>query len=461
MTAQATTLARPPAPNACNGSMVEHYVAEHAAVAASFAGSGVPWVDRVRTEALNTFAELGFPGPRDEAWKYTRITPIEKRAFRGQGEMCIGLDEDDIARFLFPDLVCHRLVFVNGRYTPQLSKPGKLPGGVRLMSLAGALQEIPEALEPHLTHHADSKASGFAALNAAFIADGAYVYLPRGAVLEAPIHLVFMATAQDDPLVAHPRNLLVADEGSEGQVLESYVSLGAGSYLTNAVTEVVLGPDSSIEHYKLQEESTKAFHVSTLQARQARDSRFRSHSVSFGAQLARNDINAVLDAEGAECTLNGLFMADGRQHVDFHTTVDHAQPRGTSQEYFKGILDGRSRGVFNGRVHVHQGAQKTDATQSNKNLLLSRDAEVDTKPELEIYADDVKCSHGATVGQLDPDMLFYLRARGIDGATARGLLTYGFAQDIIDRMPIPQVRERLVRVLVTRVPDAEHVKEMV
>ncbi len=253
---------------------------------------------------------------------------------------------------------------------------------------------------------------------------------------------------------------MVADENSQAHVIESYVSLGGGSYFSNAVTEVVLGQNASIEHYKLQEESTNAFHVATLQTHQGRDSRFVSHSVSFGGQLTRNDIRAVLSAEGTDCTLNGLFMVDGRQHVDFHTTVEHSQPHGTSQEYYKGILDGRSRGVFNGRVHVHPGAQKTDATQSNKNLLLSRNAEVDTKPELEIYADDVKCSHGATVGQLDPDALFYLRARGIDEGSARGLLTYGFAQDIIDRMPIQHVRERLEQALVARVPDSDHVKEI-
>ena len=461
MTAPASPVARTSALKADAGSMVEYYLAEHAAAAPGLPGNGVPWMEKLRRDALDAFAELGFPGPREEAWKYTRVAPIEKRAFRRQGELCIGFDEDDIGRFFIPNLTCHRLVFVNGRYSPQLSKPGRAPAGVRMMSLAQALKEAPDALEPHLARHADLKASGFAALNTAFVADGAYVHLSRGAQLEAPLHLLFIAVPQDEPVVAHPRNLVVAEEGSQAQIMESYVSLGTGGYLTNAVTELVLGPNAGMEHYRVQEESDKAFHIATLQAHQARDSRLQSHSVSFGGQIARNDINAVLDAEGSECTLNGLFMVDGRQHVDFHTTVDHAKPHGTSQEYFKGILDGRSRGVFNGRVHVYPGAQKTDATQSNKNLLLSRDAEVDTKPELEIYADDVKCSHGATVGQLDPDMLFYLRARGIDGVTARGLLTYGFARDIIDRMPIAQVRDRLAHILVSRVPDAEHVKEMV
>jgi Fe-S cluster assembly protein SufD len=248
---------------------------------------------------------------------------------------------------------------------------------------------------------------------------------------------------------------------AQAKVIESYGAAGAAAGFTNAVTTVGLADGASLEHYKLQEESEKAFHVARLDVRQARDSRFTSHSVSLGGELTRNDIGAALEAEGAECTLNGLYMVDGRQHVDFHTSVEHTQPRGTSREFYKGILGGRARGVFNGRIHVHPGAQKTDSQQSNQNLLLSRDAEVDTKPELEIYADDVKCSHGATVGQLDPDMLFYLRSRGIDPDAARGLLTYGFAQDVIERMSLDAVRGRLERLIVTRVPDADHVRAMV
>jgi len=461
MTTQVAPMAVAPSPTDRAGTLVDHYLAEHKGIAADLPGRGVAWLERARESARDKFAELGFPGPRDEAWKYTRVTPIEKRAFKPMGALCIGFDEDDIERFLFGDLRCHRLVFVNGKYTPQLSRPGKLAEGIQVTSLAKALNDSPEALEPYLTRHADPGASGFAALNAAFMGDGAYIHLPRGAVVEDPIHLLFIATAQEETLFSHPRNLVVAGENSQATVIESYVSLGDSDYLTNAVSEVVLGQNATVAHYKLQQESVKAFHVATLQVHQERDSRFTSHSVSFGGQLTRNDINAVLDAEGAECALNGLFMADGRQHVDFHTTVEHAKPHGTSQEYYKGILDGRSRGVFNGRVHVHPHAQKTDAEQSNKNLLLSRHAEVDTKPELEIYADDVKCSHGATVGQLDPDMLFYLRARGLDEAAARGLLTYGFAQDIIDRMPIEQVRDRLEEILVTRVPDADRVRNIV
>ena len=254
---------------------------------------------------------------------------------------------------------------------------------------------------------------------------------------------------------------MVAEAGSQTTVIESYVSIFDGCYFTNALTEIALMEDAQVDHFKVQEESTKAFHIATLQVHQDRDSRFASHSISFGGQLARNDINIVLDAEGARCTLNGLFMVSGRQHVDFHTRVDHAKANGSSEEVYKGILDGRSRGVFNGRVKVHPDAQKTDAQQSNKNILLSRDAEIDTKPELEIYADDVKCAHGATVGQLDEQTLFYLRSRGIGEDQARGLLTYGFAREILDRVDLAPLRDKLTEELLHRMPNAEQIREMV
>ncbi len=458
MTAPAGTLVAVAAGGA-EGS-VEHYLAEYRALARELPGGSLPWLAGLRQAAIDRFAELGFPGPRDEHWKYTRVAPIQKRAFRTPGKLCIGLDEDDIGEFLFPGLLGPRLVFVNGRYTPQLSRLGGPQEGVWIASLAKALAEAPEMLEPYLARHADAGAHGFTALNTAFLADGALVHLAPGAVSEEPIHLLYLSTAREGDTVAHPRNLIVAGPNSRAQIIESYASLGEAGYFSNAVTEVVMGENAGLEYYRVQQESHKAFHIATLQVHQSRNSRFTAHAASFGAQLARTDINVLLAAEGAECTLNGLYMIGGRQHVDFHTTVDHAKPHGTSREYFKGILDGHARGVFNGRVHVHPDAQKTDSAQSNNNLLLSRNAEVDSKPELEIYADDVKCSHGATVGQLDEDMLFYLRARGIDAAAARGLLTYGFAQDVIDRMSLAPVRGRLEDVLVSRVPDAEHVKEM-
>jgi Fe-S cluster assembly protein SufD len=457
MSAQASAVAAGLAGSGEADAAVAHFLAEYRAVAPSLPGAGTDWVRARRQTAIARFEALGFPGARDEHWKYTRVAPITRRGFKLAARTCVGLDEDDLAPYLLTGLDCHRLVFVNGWYAPHLSRVGRLPDGLTLASLAQVLDESPERVRPWLA--AEGFRSGFDALNAGFLADGAWVELAPGCVAEDPIHLLYLSTGQAEPTVAHVRNLVVGSATSQARIVESYVGLG-GEHFTNAVTTIALDQGAVLEHYKLQEEAETAHHIARLDARQGRDSRFVSHSVSLGGALSRNDIAAWLDAEGAECTLNGLYMVSGRQHVDFHTSVDHARPHGTSREYYKGILGGRSRGVFNGRVHVHPGAQRTDSQQANQNLLLSRDAEVDTKPELEIYADDVKCSHGATVGQLDPDMLFYLRARGIDEAAARGLLTYGFAQDVIERMTLPAVRQRLERLLVTRVPEADQVQAM-
>ncbi|MCP4043964.1 MAG: Fe-S cluster assembly protein SufD [Gammaproteobacteria bacterium] len=456
MSSQAAAVALHP-----DDTAVGHYLNEFETVANRLPGNAAPWLRELRRHALDHFAGAGFPSPRDEQWKYTRLSAIEKRAFRPTAETTANLDPERIEKFLFPNLECRRLVFVDGRYQPHLSTPVKTGEELTAGSLASALEEQPDTLKPHLARVASPETNGFSALNAAFMTDGAIIQLPAKMVVEEPIHLLFIATDNHQEPLFHPRNLIVARDGSQAKIIESYVSIGEASHLTNATTEVVLGENSVLEHYKLQQENQKAFHIAALQVHQERDSRFVSHSISFGGLLARNDINVWLNAEGAECTLNGLYMVDGRQHVDFHTTIEHTKPHGTSHEFYKGILNGRSRGVFNGRVHVHPDAQKTDSTQSNKNILLSRNAEVNAKPELEIYADDVKCSHGATVGQLDEEMLFYLRSRGIGADAARGLLTYGFAQDIVNRMSIPQVRDYLEESLVTRVPDAEHVKEMV
>lgn len=458
MMAAAKDLTTDPARSPVDDSAIGHFVREHRARAAGLPGASHPWVSALRQAAIDRFQELGFPGPRNEHWKYTRVSGITRRGYRLAAAAADRAGEAELAPFLLDGLECHRLVFVNGWYAPHLSRVGKLPEGVVLGSLAQVLGESPGLVQPWLTpgeYH-----SGFEALNAAFVSDGAWLYLPRGAVLEKPVHLVYLSKPRDDPSISHPRTLIVAGATSQAQVVESYVSAGE-SHLSNAVTTVVLDEGAVLEHYKLQEESVRAVHIGRLDVREGRGSRFTSHAVSLGAELSRNDIVTVLEAEGAECALNGLYMVDGRQHVDFHTSVEHREARGTSREYYKGILGGRSRGVFNGRVHVHPGAQRTDSEQANRNLLLSRDAEVDTKPELEIYADDVKCSHGATVGQLDPDMLFYLRARGIDEDAARGLLTYGFAQDVIERMGVAAVRSRLERMILSRVPDAEQVRAMV
>lgn len=361
-----------------------------------------------------------------------------------------GASPEALAPFLFPGLDAHRLVFVNGHYAAELSDPGPLPEGVELAGLAEVLAGMTKQARAALPGLA--LRSGFDVLRQTFPEDGVWFEVGAGVVLERPVHLVYLGGGAGERAVANLRTLISLGPHAQARVIESFGSIGSGAGLTSAMTAVVLAEGASLEHFQLQEEAVTTHHVARLEVRQGRDSRYTSHSVSLGGGITRSDIAATLEGEGAECTLNGLYMVAGRQQVDFHTTVDHAAPRGTSRELFKGILGGRARGAFNGRILVQPGAQKTDSQQSNQNLLLSREAEVDTKPELEIYADDVKCSHGATVGQLDADMLFYLRSRGIDEGTAQGFLTRGFAQDLIDRMSIDAVRKRLEGLIVTHVP---------
>jgi Fe-S cluster assembly protein SufD len=438
---------------------VDHYLSQFSALHAELPGHGVEWLDRSRKGALDAFASTGFPTPRHEDWKYTRVTPIEKRSFKLFERNGIDLRREDVERFHLGDLTCEQLVFVNGRYVDALSRRNVSESGMRITTLESAMNASSQLLETHLGQLAECAGQPFSALNTAFMTDGAVIHVKSRNNERQPIHLLFLATSED--VVAHPRILVVAEAGTRATLVESYASLTGGCYFTNALTEIALMEKAQVDHYKVQDESDKAFHVATLEVRQDRDSRFASHSISFGGQLVRNDINVLLDAEGAACTLNGLFMVGGRQHVDYHTRIDHAKAHGTSVETYKGILDGRSRGVFNGRVKVHPNAQKTDAHQSNNNLLLSRDAEVDTKPELEIYADDVKCSHGATVGQLDEQALYYLRSRGIGEDQARGLLTFGFAREILDRVDLAPLRDKLIDELLERMPNAEQIREVV
>jgi Fe-S cluster assembly protein SufD len=441
-------------------SSIDHYLSEFAEIEGRLPGNSLPWLRASRASALDQFRTGGFPTPRNEDWKYTRVTPIEKRAFRPAAETCVGLLPEDLEAF-FLNLDCHRLVFINGRYAPQLSQRSRLPRGITVTSLTQALNEQPARLEPHLAHYADPSVQGFSALNTAFMEDGACIILDQNTDAERPIHLLFVATAQSEEWVAQPRILVVAEDNSQAGIIESYESLGQSVYFNNTLTEVVLGSNARLDHYKVQRESNTAFHVSTLEVRQARNSRFQSHSISLGGALTRNDINVALQAEGAECTLNGLYMVAGRQHVDYHTRVDHTKPHCTSRELYKGVLNGRARGVFNGRVYVHPDAQKTDAQQSNSNLLLSKDAEIDTKPQLEIYADDVKCAHGATVGQLDETMIYYLRSRGIALDAARTLLTYGFVREILDQIPLAGLRASLAGSLLDRLPNAEYIRDLI
>ncbi|MEP6965661.1 MAG: Fe-S cluster assembly protein SufD, partial [Polaromonas sp.] len=321
-----------------------------------------------------------------------------------------------------------------------------------LTSLAQALDATPEALEPWLT--SEETPGAFDALNSAFMADGAYLHLKRGTVLLAPVHLLFISTGSGS--ASHLRNVIVAEAGAQASVVEHYAGADGAVYFTNAVTRIFAADNASIEHHKLQQEAAGAFHVAGIHALQQRDSRLASHSFTLGAALSRNDITTVFGASGCEATLNGLYLVGGQQHVDNHTRIDHRQPSGTSRENYRGVMEGRSHAVFNGKVIVHPGAQKTRAHQVNHNLLLSWDAEIDTKPQLEIFADDVICNHGATVGQLDETQLFYLRSRGVEEALARRLLVHAFAHDVIEPLRVAALRGRLEQILLARLPQAAH-----
>jgi Fe-S cluster assembly protein SufD len=424
--------------NAMTSESYLHYLDDFLRHKGTLPGQHLPWLARLREEALKQFLSTGFPALRDEDWKYTSVAPIEN----GRFTLATGRPEViDIARIEALALSgAHLLVFVDGRHAPALSRIDTLPAEVNVASLDTMLESQPECIEAQFSGTAPYPSS-FAALNAACMTDGAYIHLAQGAVLDRPIHLLFVTSSAN--LAAHPRNLLVAEPDSRASIVEHHIALGSPTYFTNAVTKIVLGRGAQIEHHKLQQESSKAFHIAAISAELAENSRFVSNSYALGSALARTDIQVGLNGEGAECTLDGLYMANGRQHIDHHTRIDHSRPRGTSREFYKGVLGGASRAVFNGKVIVHPGAQQSDAAQTNRNLLLSGQAEIDTKPQLEIWADDVKCSHGATVGQLDADQIFYLRSRGMDDAAARALLIYAFAAEMVERVALQPLRERL------------------
>jgi len=321
---------------------------------------------------------------------------------------------------------------------------------VKIGSLARAIAQGEKAVEAHLSRYAKVDESGFSALNTAFFRDGAFVFVPERKTVEEPVHLLFIATTTEPGRTAQPRNLIVAQPGSRVKVVESYVTVGQGAHFTNAVTEIVVSEEANVEHCKFQEESAEAYHVATVQAQLGRRCHYTSHSISTGARIARNNINLVMGGEFVYCVMNGLYLVGGKQLVDHHTVADHAQPNCGSHEFYHGILGGQARGVFNGKIFVRKDAQKTDAKQTNRNLLLSNDAVIDTKPQLEIFADDVKCTHGATVGQLNDDAVFYFRSRGIREETARQMLTHAFATEIVNRIGVGTVRDHLETLLWSR-----------
>ncbi|MCI0524954.1 MAG: Fe-S cluster assembly protein SufD [Acidobacteria bacterium] len=402
------------------------------------------WLVNLRDKAGAAFESLDFPTTRDEEWKYTNIAPILKTEYAPVAFDARELTADRIARFTFPESRESQLVFINGLFSRKLSNLTAAAGACVVSNLDEIPNEYADIARDHLATYADYRDETFTALNTANIGDGAFVYIPDGKVVENPIHLLFISTVKE-PAMSHPRVLIVAGEGAIATIIESYVSPGDEVYFTNGVTEVIVKEGAVINHYRLQEESERAFHVATTQVHQERASNYASYAISLGAEIARHDLNVVLTDENIETTVDGLYVGAGRQHIDNHTTIDHQKPHSVSHQLYKGILDGRSRAVFSGKIFVREEALLTDARQLNKNLLLSADAHVDTKPQLEIFADDVKCAHGATVGQLEDEELFYLASRGIPIERARALLTYGFAEAVISRIKLKSVREHLDR----------------
>jgi Fe-S cluster assembly protein SufD len=385
------------------------------------------------------------------------LAPLTGRTFRLASTGGATVSAQAIAPFLFDIDGAHTLVFVNGRFSPSLSSLGKLPAGVTVLSLSAALVSHARLLDGHLGKYARIEGSGFTALNTAFVKDGLFMHVARNVDAGAPIHAVFVSDGREDGAATHPRNFVLVESGGRASVIESYIGLAEGVYFTNAVTEAMVADGAQLEHIKVQRESERAYHVGTIHLQYGPGSRGTSHSVSLGAALCRNNLDVVLDGPGIETQMFGFYFARDRQEVDNHTSLLHAHPNCSSREVYKGILDGSSHGVFNGKIYVTPIAQKTDAKQTNRALLLSNQARIDTKPQLEIFADDVKCTHGATVGNLDQLAAFYLKSRGIGGALARKILTYAFAAEVLEEIPYAAVRRALEALVMDRLDQGSTV----
>ena len=436
------------------------YVDAFAGRESTLPGHHLEWLRGVRRAGIDAFSRTGFPTPRHEHWKYTNVSPIEKRSFDLAAPSSRAADAGGPGERLPNGGAGPRLVVVDGRVDHGLSDLGALPPGVRIEDFTRVVEHDCGFLESRLGRIVSPEKTAFTALNTAFMDAGAVIRVDPETIADTPVHLVFVSGSHELERAYSPRIVIAAGAGSRIAVVEHFIGLDDTVYLDNVVTEIEVAQGASVEHYKVQQASAGAYHVAALEAKLAAGASFHSLAVSLGARLARHDIDVTLEHEHARCSLDGLFVASGRQHVDFHTNVEHAAPRCESNEYYKGIAGGRGRGVFNGRVHVHPDAQKTEAHQTNRNLLLSRNAEIDTKPQLEIHADDVKCSHGATIGQLDEQMLFYMRSRGIPESAARGMLTYGFARDVVDRIARSELRESIGAAVLEHLPGGDGLHEI-
>ncbi len=423
----------------------ENYVAPFDELNATEAPSAL---QSLRRAAFDRFAAMGFPTTKNEDWHFTSVSPIAEQEFTLLTAATGDVHRDALAPFLL-GTPAHVMVFVNGRFEPSLSDLDALPKGVRVIDLASAWTDAPD-LAARIGKVTSFDNAAFTALNTAFLTDGAIVHIAKETHVEKPIHLLFVTDATAAKGMMHPRNLIVVGRNAKATVIESYVSLSDAMYLTNQVTEVSIADGATLRHYKMQREASRAFHVGTVEVAQAKDSHYLSFSLTLGGRLSRSNIYTTLDGEGSGATLNGLVMLGEEQHADVQTQIIHAQPNCYSRELYKNVLDDSSHGVFNGKVYVHPVAQKTDGKQTNKTLLLSEAAHMDSKPQLEIFADDVKCTHGATIGQIDEMALFYLKSRGIGNAFARQLLTYAFAAEVLETIELDPVRESLERLALER-----------
>ncbi len=428
-----------------NSAYLESLLGGQAQLAAAFSSPSLAWLNRLRANALDRVGALTVPTTREEEWRFTDISPLTKRSFQ-PARTASSLAAADVARFYLEE-ASTRLVFVDGAHAPELSSTGQDRTAV-VTNLASAVAAHAAAIEPQLGRHAEINDNLFAALNTAFLHDGALIVVPRHARVAAPVHLLFIATQKDS--ASHPRCLVVAEPGSEVTIVEDFVTLQDESYFTNAVTEIALADHAGVTHVRIQRESDQAFHIANCSVSLEHASRYRSVGVALGARISRCNLNVLLAAEGAECALDGLALIAGSQLADTHTSIDHAKPYGVSRQLHKCIAGDAAHAVFNGKIMVRPGAQRTDSSQSSRNLLLTGKAHVDTKPQLEIFADDVKCAHGATVGQLDNEEVFYLKSRGLSDGAARDLLTYAFGAEIIDRIPIASLKTRLERAVLER-----------
>lgn len=407
------------------------------------AGRDLSWLRNLRESAFSRFCEVGFPTTHDEDWRFTNVSPIAKTSFELSRDATV--TKQEVEPFGVAGRGC-QLVFVNGRFSRELSVIGGMPG-VSINSLAQEISGSSSTVESHFGRYLDIRRDAFSALNTAFAEDGGYIHVRRGIVLTDPIYLLFISTASDKPLMSHPRNLVVIENEAQATIVEDYVSIGETAAFSNTATELVAGENAVVSHYMIEREHRQAFNISTLRIQQGRSANVSSHSVLLGGGLVRNNVHPVLVGEGGECLINGLFIGNGRQHLDNYMQVEHASPHCASRQFYNGILDDYAHGVFHGRIIVHKDAQKTDAKQTNRNLLLSDDSRIDTKPQLEIYADDVKCTHGATIGQIEENALFYLRSRGIDEISARKLLLLAFANECLDRMAPGLARDHVEKLI--------------